>query len=45
MTNALTISAAFNATFGRDGGDMGGRGGEREFRAGAICRVETDNGF
>lgn len=34
MKNLITISASFNALNGRDGGDMGGRGGEREFRAG-----------
>jgi len=32
MTNARTIAGTFNTLFGRDGGDMGGRG-ERELRA------------
>ena len=44
MTNARNISVAFNGSFGRDGGDMGGRGGERELRAETVCR-EIDTGW
>ena len=43
MTNARTIAGTFNTTFGRDGGDMGGRG-ERELRAGKRRR-EIDTGW
>jgi hypothetical protein len=38
MTYALNISRTGSA-FGQDRGDMGGRG-ERELRAGAICRAD-----